>query len=171
MDRITTIDDVICRFAGTKPGDWAQHIDGGWIHKDCVVPDPSRIRVFRNAALRGGEFHGGVFYGGAFHGGVFYGGDFLGGDFLGGAFYGGMFRGGVFSRTPLLIYGSRWCVAEGADEQGNPVVTIGCETHDIAYWLEHASEISDKHRENNMLDEYRRYLQLFADTFEARKKN
>lgn len=97
--------------------------------------------VFYGGNFHGGEYYGGSFFGGEFRGGVFYDGTFCGGEFRNGEFRGGNYHSGIFTRTPLLLYGSRFWIGYA----GNGQIASGCITRPATWWLDNVERCAKEY--------------------------
>ncbi len=70
--------------------------------------------------------------------------------------------GGEWKKSPLHIQGSKWFVAMASPS----VLRIGCESHDLDWWLENYEEVARKHKlDKETKAEYLAYVKLANELY------
>lgn len=155
-----------CRWGEARKYDsdqanWNLAADGGLVHVRAKVHPTAK--VFAGALVFGGEIRGGEIHGGVIRGGVVRGGEIRGGEIWGGVIWGGAIHGGVISRSPILIYGSRYWIGWAGEIDGESVIASGCITRPVTWWLEHVERCAAEHGYSEAEQkEYRMHVEHIA---------
>jgi hypothetical protein len=135
-------------------------IKGGTIWGGTIWGGTIKGGTIWGGTIWDGTIWGGTIWDGTIKGGTIWGGTIKGGTIKGGTIKGGTIKGGTISRTPILIFGSRYWI--GFSRPGH--IASGCIERPITWWLENVERCAE---ENGYTAEEQREYRLHVEHIAA----